>query len=140
MSGLRLSRPLQLAAQLALLCAGVPWPTKVASQPIDTLALQLANRIGVLQFCATRGFAASGDIDNAQAVLANDPQKPSAEQLAEAKANGQQGRILAGETYIDMADLTAQSDYDVKQTCAGIAASAQVAVQTHGQHLPRRKP
>jgi hypothetical protein len=133
MVAMRSSRPFQLAALLALLCASVPWSAEAASPPIDTLALQVANRIGVLQFCASRGFAAIGDIDNARAVLANDPQKPSAQQLAEAEANGLQGRILAGETYIDMADLTAQSGYDVKQTCEGIAASAQVAVQTLAQ-------
>lgn len=126
----RPSRPAALAALLALVGAETPLMAEAMYEPIDTLALQVANRVGVLRFCAVHGFATPADIARARAVLANDPQKPPAEKLAEAEANGSEGRILAGERYIAMADLVAQSGYDVKQTCAGVAASAEVAAQS----------
>lgn len=97
-------------------------------EPVDGFALQVANRVGVLRYCQARGLASEADVADARAVLSNDPQKPSADKLAQAEKEGAMGNVLAGDSYIAMASITRQSGFDLKETCDGIVAAAQMAV------------
>lgn len=98
------------------------------TEPVDSFALRVANRVGALRYCQAKGFASAADVADARAILSNDPQKPSADKLAQAEQEGAIGNILAGDSYIAMDAIVRQPGFDLQETCDGIVAAARMAV------------
>lgn len=116
------------AASFAL-ASGISIYACAMAQGVDDFALEAGNRAGILEFCQARGFARTDDIADARAVLNNRPQMPAQGKLADAKAEGKNGRLLAAGQYFDLTGLAADQHMTLAEMCGSIAANAQIAAK-----------
>ncbi len=106
-----------------------------ASMNDNPFALEVANRIGILEHCRNLGFASRADIAFARKVLKTNPDLPPAAHLYAAQSEGRRGQVLAAGERIALRQLAADSHQTLRQMCQGVAASARAgAVMAQKPH------
>ena len=91
--------------------------------------MEVANRVGVLEYCATRKHASAENIAHARLVLSHRATLPPRAELDQAEELGRGGTALAAGGHYPLAELGRLQHQSVNEVCDGIATGVDIAAE-----------
>ena len=88
--------------------------------------LSMANQVGVMEYCMSKGWADQAALDAQKKAVAQLPPATDQSGLSEAEATGRKGEMLANGSTITMASMAQRGNTTEQDLCTRMASSAKM--------------
>ena len=88
--------------------------------------LLMANQVGVMEYCMSKGWADQAALDAQKKAVAQLPPATDQSGLSEAEATGRKGEILANGSTMTMASMAQRGNTSEQDLCTRMASSAKM--------------
>ena len=115
-----------LLSMIALTALGQAGPVLAQTDPMRLAHVSMANQVGVMEYCMSKGWADEAALDAQKKSAASLPVTTDQTGLNEAEATGRKGELMNNGTTISMSSMAQRGNTTEQDLCTRMVSSAKM--------------
>jgi hypothetical protein len=106
------------------------------TDPMHTLHLAVANQLGIVEYCQSRGWVDDATVDAQKKIASTLPPSSDSSGLSDAESDGKQGTLVGNGNKMALADAASSKGTTVQAICTQLGSTVKTAA-TNLQNMPK---